>query len=428
MKPPPTTLPTATRAWCLRDPLTAAGHITHSSPILLRTPRERPKRFIALHTESAETTTTLAQGFEGERRAADGQGLFFGCAVIGETRNWRVRREVIFYPDDLPRADLAVLRQYINDRTFPRGARPRNEGDPAPDLIWRDERRVVAQLLPLSRFLKLFYLVAHADRELVVGFDLASHLSRLATDWHEVKKGANVGAWHLDLCTYRVAPTGKIRPDRWRPGIIINRKTADVVFIEFAGYYRGEFLDPANLARGLTGRHWTLSEALAAFTGEVMDKATEPCRLTCDALDHCRAKLRGTLSLTGTLIELFDQLHPVSRGARGRLSETHVYSPGGLARSYLDAAGFSAPTVPEDRLGPCAGALFGPWAEVQVRDRLPLVHVDFRRDYQTVFLLQRLQDLLAAERLEFVDDTQAVRAFVDSHRRQSTGPSDIPAA
>ena len=144
-----------------------------------------------------------------------------------------------------------------------------------------------------------------------------------------------------------------------------------------------------------------------------MDKATEPCRLTCDALDHCRAKLRGTLSLTGTLIELFDQLHPVSRGARGRLSETHVYSPGGLARSYLDAAGFSAPTVPEDRLGPCAGALFGPWAEVQVRDRLPLVHVDFRRDYQTVFLLQRLQDLLAAERLEFVDDTQAVRAFVD---------------
>ena len=43
-----------------------------------------------------------------------------------------------------------------------------------------------------------------------------------------------------------------------------------------------------------------------------------------------------------------------------------------------------------------------------------MVHVDFRREYQMVFLLQELQDLLAAERLEFVEDTEATRAFVES--------------
>jgi hypothetical protein len=386
---------------------------------LLWTPRERPERFIALHTESVGSAIT----FEGERWAWEGQGLLFGCAVIGRTGNWRVQREVIFYPDDLPYTGLTALRQYVCERTYQRGARPRKDDDAAPDLIWRDELRVVVQLLPLSRFLKLFYGVAYKDRGLVIGYDLASHLSRLAADWHEVKKGANIGAWHLDLWTYCDPTTGTTRPHVWRPGIIINRKTADVVFIKFTGCrgdrpeekgsrYPGEFLDPANLARGLTGRHWTLPEALAAFTGEVIDKGDECGRITSDTIDHCRAKLRATLSLTGTLIELFDHLHPVSRAAGGRLSETRVYSPAGLARTYLAAAGFSPPAVPEDRLGPCANSVFGGWAEVLVRARPPMVHVDFRREYQTVFLLQRLQDLLAAERLEFVEDTQAVRALV----------------
>jgi hypothetical protein len=126
----------------------------------------------------------------------------------------------------------------------------------------------------------------------------------------------------------------------------------------------------------LTGRHWTLPEALAAFTGEVIDRGAESSRVTFDTIDHCRAELRATLSLTGTLIESFDHLHPVSRGARGRLSETRVYSPGGIARAYLAAAGFSPPAVPKDRLGPCASALVGGWAEVPVRGRLPLVHVN----------------------------------------------------
>jgi hypothetical protein len=43
-----------------------------------------------------------------------------------------------------------------------------------------------------------------------------------------------------------------------------------------------------------------------------------------------------------------------------------------------------------------------------------VVHVDFRRQYQTIFILMRLQGLLAAERLAFVEDTAAVLAFVES--------------
>jgi hypothetical protein len=177
--------------------------------------------------------------------------------------------------------------------------------------------------------------------------------------------------------------------------------------------YRGEFLDPSNPLRALTGHHWTLAEALPAFTGEVLDKRVDHGRITSEYIDSCRADARATVSLAETLLELFDRLHPVSRGVGGRLSETHLYSPGGLARAYLGAAGFWPPAVPEDRLGPCAAAVFGGWAEVQLRGCPPVVYVDFRREYQTIFLLQGLQELLAAERLAFVEDTESVRAFVE---------------
>jgi hypothetical protein len=41
---------------------------------------------------------------------------------------------------------------------------------------------------------------------LVIGYNLAFDLARLAADWREVKKGKNVGAWRLILWTYREPP------------------------------------------------------------------------------------------------------------------------------------------------------------------------------------------------------------------------------
>jgi hypothetical protein len=77
---------------------------------------------------------------------------------------------------------------------------------------FRNERRIVVQLMPLSRCLKLFYWAGYKDRGLIIGFDLDSHLSRLATHWREVKKGANAGAWHLALSGHTATPL------RGRPG------------------------------------------------------------------------------------------------------------------------------------------------------------------------------------------------------------------
>jgi hypothetical protein len=143
------------------------------------------------------------------------------------------------------------------------------------------------------------------------------------------------------------------------------------------------------------------------------DQPIEDGRITPDRISYCGCNVHATVKLGGALVGLFDRLHPVSRGRLGGyVSETRLFSPGGLARAYLTAAGFSPPAMPEDRLGPCAAASFGGWSEVVVRGWPPVVHVDFRRQHQTGFLLQGLQELLAAERLEFIDDTEAVKDFV----------------
>jgi hypothetical protein len=424
LTPQPVKLPIATRAWCQRDQVRTAQKSLPSTTDEAK-PR-RPTRFVVLGTGCIGPATQTMPGFTGERWAWEGQGLLFGWAATGRTHDWRIRREIIFYPDDLPESGVTLLRQFIEERTYRLGAPARNEGDAEPDLVWRDQRDIAVKLLPLSQFLKLFYRIAYNDRSLVIGDGLPFVLSRLAAEWHETIKGKNIGAWRLTLWTYGDAATGEQRAHVYRPFVDIKHVNPDVNFIEFsvarsdkegekAPRYRGEFLDVSNLAHALTGRHWTLAEACKTFTGELLDANSENGRITPEAIIACRTEVRATVTLAATLLGLFDRLHPVSRGRqRGHLSEAHLYSPGGPIRGYFRAAGFAPPIVQHDRLGPCVTASFGGLAENELCGRAPIIHADCRRQYQTVFLLQELQTLLAAERLDFIDDTPAVREFVET--------------
>jgi hypothetical protein len=417
--PPPATLPVGIRAWCVPD---GGGREGQSHNGSLRKSARRPQRFIVLNVVRAMSGSLSPPPRDGS--ALPGPDFLLGGAVIGDTSDWTVQREVVFYPDDLPESELAALRQYVEERTYRRGARPRREGDPEPDLIWRHEPRVTVELLPLSEFLKLFFYIGYKERALVIAFGLAQLLSALAADWHEIKKGRNAGAWRLTFWTYPDQLTGIRRPSAgWRSSIIVKRMNPDVTFIEFSSRrgdeegkgsrYRGEFFDLSNPLHALTGRRWAFGEALSAFTGAALGPGVEYKAVDAEVIDWCRTRLRDTVLLTKTILTLFDRLHPVSRGAGGTLSETQLYTPGGLARAYAKAINLAPPAVPKERLGACAAASFAGWARTKIRGRVPDSSVDCRRQFQTVFLLQGLQGLLFAERLRFVDDTDAVRAFVE---------------
>ena len=130
--PEPATAPVATRTWCVRDPRAPEDDQAELKPAGHWKPPARPKRFLALQTESVASATVLMPGFEGERWASEGQALLFGFAAIGRTYDWRVEREVIFYPDDLPDSALAALRGYIDDRTYRRGLGRGRTATPSP--------------------------------------------------------------------------------------------------------------------------------------------------------------------------------------------------------------------------------------------------------------------------------------------------------
>jgi hypothetical protein len=424
------TFPVAVRAWCVRDAAEEVDLEAAASAAEIRrgiasraTPKSRPETFIALDTECCAPATAGMPGFDGEKWRATSQALLFGVACIGRTRGMRISEEIIFFPDDLPEHGREALREFMIRRTLRLGREPRSPDDPQPERVWRGEPAVTTRLMPLSEFLKVFYRVAYRQKALVIGFNLPFDLARCAARWGEARRGAYAGGWSLELWRWREAASGALKRNRYRPRILIRRAARDVTFIEFAGIvagegeqpsrWRGEFLDLGSLAFALTGLHWSLAGACKTFLGRDLDKDVEHGIITADYVAYCRGDVRATVALAGELLRLFDR-HPVSRVRGGKLSECHSYSPSGFARAYLKAAGFGAPIVPEDRLGPCAAAFHGGWAEINLRGRAPVVMLDFRKMYQMQFVLQGLQSFIAAERLEFVEATEEVRAFVEN--------------
>jgi hypothetical protein len=161
----------------------------------------------------------------------------------------------------------------------------------------------------------------------------------------------------------------------------------------------------------LTNANYSLARACKQFCDLELDKSVEHGIITPDYIEYGRRDVKATVVLAGALLKIFD-MDRVSRAAGGALSETKTYSPASLAKAYLSSAGFKRPTVPDDRLGPCFAAFYGGWTEVAIRGRVPVTLLDFKKMYQTSFILQDAQSLLASTKLEFVEDTGAVRQLL----------------
>jgi hypothetical protein len=418
-------IPVAERAFCRRDKI--SGRETGRTKV-----DRRPDIFVTIDTETATDRTRAMPGFDGARWGWRTQNLLFGVARIGATATMTVSDEIIFYPDDLPKYGVEQLRGYLEARTVVLGPRstyrqgakysvsgPERAIAPIPERRWRDEPDVAVWLMKRSAWLKEFFRISYKCRALVIGFNLPYDLARLASKWDVSKSRRNAGAWSLTLWTY-LDHNGCLKKNPYRPNVTVKKTGPRRNFISFTGCqnddpgpaWHGEFLDLGTLAFSLTARTYSLAGAVKDFCGRDLDKDVEHGIITPSYIDYARNDVRGTVALAKVLLELFDR-HPVSRGAGGRLAETRCYSPASLAKAYSKSAGFQAPLVPEDRLGPSFAAFHGGWTETQLRGKPPVVLLDFKKMYQTQFILLGIQELLSAERLTFVDDTEKVVSFLD---------------
>jgi hypothetical protein len=235
---------------------------------------------IAVETVTPETSSQPeCAGWSGAERP-EGQPLLFGTALIGSlvvdaqgATAITVSEEIVFYPDDLPPAAVALLDAGL--------AAPLEEE--RSRLVTEHERYVTRRLLPLSRFLREVFwpLYGHRSGCLITGFNLPFDMSRLATRWRAGRR-ESIRQWQLQLgddernplITMKKLGLGKYRfSSTW-----IDRKRRRVR----PGMNKTRFLDLLTLDAALgTGSRRSLQDACTEYLpGITIDKDVEHGRIT----------------------------------------------------------------------------------------------------------------------------------------------------
>jgi hypothetical protein len=303
-------------------------------------------------------------------------------------------REGLLYAEDLPRVDpegFETLRAYAE-----------REGLPLLTREWFCRR--------------VLYPACYRRRHLLVGFNLSFDLSRLAVGWGRSK--AAPGGISLVLATYG----GGTHEDRFRPRVTVRTIDSKRHLIAFTAPartdrrdrgYRGSFLDLRTLAYAYTAESHSLASAGAAFGAPVAKaEAQGHGSITPAYLDYNRRDTRATASLLGELLSEHER-HPIG------LAATEAYSPASVAKGYLRTMGIRPvlerqPDFPEEVLAAAMCAYYGGRAEVRIRRvPVPVVYLDFLSMYPTVNALMGLWEMVTAERVDAVEDTEGVRAFLD---------------
>jgi hypothetical protein len=344
--------------------------------------------------------------FDTETRIDEAQALTFGSYRFIE--NGRCLEEGLFYADDLPTADRAVLEVYVKSHAS-----------------GTDRREGVPELLLLSRreFLARFYLAAYKARSLVVGFNLPFDLSRLACRVGKAR-GRYAGGFSLALWDYQ-DQGGAWQVNKHRPRIAIKHIDSKRAIIAFtktlkpaeedriphgsstgipdkAHGFQGHFLDLRQLAFVLTDRGHTLRSACDAFGVERGKMTAEGHGLIDESyITYNRRDVEATAELAFKLLEEYDRFDV-------GLQETQAYSPASLGKAHLRKMGIAPvpdrqPKFSKQHLGYAESAFFGGRTSAHIRKvPVPVVYTDFLSMYPTVNALMGLWRYVVAGEIALV--------------------------
>jgi len=361
-----------------------------------------------------ETTTDAAQ-----------QLLFGSYRVYDGTK---LLQEGLIHADDLDTTSLAKVQQYAaeNQAASGRRLRVRSRSDFVEAVLWK---------------------VGYRGRGLIVGFNLAFDLSRLAVGVGESRRshrkngngredaaasaatdasGRGSAGFSLLLFQYR-DEQGELKEHQFRPRITVKAAGSKRQFLSFTGLARGR-TDPENLVEGqtfrghfldlhmasfaLTDKSLTLEGAARAFgIHETKRQIDRHGVVTAEYIDYNRQDVYLTYLLYEAVAAEWAK-HPVD------VPLEELYSPASVGKACLAAMGITpplsrAPDVPPQELGRHMGAYYGGRTEGRIRATpVPIRYVDVTSMYSTVFVSMGLFRYVVAERLEMTDATDDARSFV----------------
>jgi hypothetical protein len=363
-KPPVTPLPIAVRVYPDASDTGQDKHVGRKFRL--------PDRWIIFDTET-RVDATQRLTFGSYRVIVKG-----GCVEEG-----------LLYGDDLPQADIDVLKHYVSTHS----ADTVPNGNPELRLFTRDE------------FLDLFFAATYKGRFLAIAFNFPFDISRIACEF-TTGRGRFAGGFSLGLWSY-IDKQGKVRRHQYRPRVGIkhidskralkgytarNEPDREDLIPEGSpngapedGYiFRGNFLDLRTLAFALTDKGHSLESACQAFGVEHgKSSVARHGEVTEAYIDYNRRDVLATVELAQKLVEEFDK-HPID------LQITKAYSPASIGKSYLRKMGIvpvleRQPSFPKKYLGYAQSAFFGGRTSTHIRKvPIPVVYSDFVSMYPTV--------------------------------------------
>ena len=346
--------------------------------------------------------------FDTETRTDATQRLTFGSyrfLVAGQCRE-----EGIFYADELPSTDLAILKDYVATHRA--------------DVPGSNEK---LHLLNLSEFLNKLYRAAYKSRCLLVGFNLPFDLSRIAEDVAPAR-GRFAGGFSLGLWFYKDKLGRQHRhPNRPRVGIkqidskralkgFTGRNNPDKADLipegsktgqpEDGYKFRGHFLDLRTLAFALTDQSYSLESACEAFGVEHgKQRVAIHGEITEEYIDYNRRDVLATSELASKLLDEYNK-HGLS------LQVTKAYSPASIGKAYLREMGIEPilkrqPDFPKPCLGYAQSAFFGGRTSAHIRKiSVPVVYTDFLSMYPTVNSLMKLWQFVISREIKVIEHCQ----------------------
>jgi hypothetical protein len=258
----------------------------------------------------------------------DRQTLNFGvyrfCKADANRRYWCVE-EGIFYADDLPTSQIAVLQAYV-------------AGNLA-SVVHGYPRKL--RLYSRSEFVeKVFYTAVQAGAA-IVAFNLPFDLSRVAVEYRVARHAGGRG-WSFVLFQYYNRKKRRWLPNSFRPRIKLRPKDSKAAFIRLAGgdrhqpYRLGRFIDVKTLVWALRNQSLKLDTACRMFgVPGKMDHAPTGT-VTPAEISYCREDVRATMDLLNALRAEFDG-YPLN------LVPEKAYSAASIAKACLRTMGLTSP-------------------------------------------------------------------------------------
>ncbi len=335
--------------------------------------------------------------FDCETGTDAAQGLRFGAYQLRNKGALARKGEGLFYADDLPAADLAILRAVADERGL--------------------------RLLTVRQFADwILFDRIYEKGGTVIGFNLPFDISRIALD-HGPARKANAGGFSFKLFSNPYAPR-----------IIVKHISSRMAFIRFGNPSKnrtpesqrkfgisvaprtGAFVDVKTLAGGILSGGWNLenlSQVLkVAHPKTETDKHGGP--LSPEYVGYALNDVQATWECYETLTTRL-----ASYGLSSIEPKT-LYSEASLGKAYLREMGIRTwrevqPDFPPQMIGQIISTYFGGRAEVRIRrQKRQVLYCDFLSMYPTVCTLMGLWRFVIATGMEWTDATAETQALLDT--------------